>query len=211
MRFAHAISARLEGIVVILGIAYLDFVLWDPRPLPFERDLRFLVLLIFVPFILLVLISTWTIAIRLAFARLRGTMLDYRGRFMRLAHNLIVASYRGRYVSAWLMVGAAFQGIRSYQAHALLQMAYCCVAFGICMVDVVLSLDGSPGFLTARWYGFLMLGYALVFACSEWIAPAMRGDAVLSIIIYSSLAFSAFYSAAHADLLERPAGVTKSA
>ena len=211
MRLAHAIAARFEGLVVILGIAYLDFVLWDPSPLPFERDLRFLVLLIFVPFILLVLISTWTIAVRLAFARLRGAMVEYRGRFMRMAHNLVVASFRGRYVSAWLMVGAAFQGVRSYQSHALLQTAYCCVAFGICAVDVVLSLDGSAGFLTARWYGFLMLGYALVFACNEWIAPAMRGDAVLSIIMFSSFAFTAFYSAARADLLERSAGVTKSA
>uniref|UniRef100_E6Q3Q4 Uncharacterized protein n=1 Tax=mine drainage metagenome TaxID=410659 RepID=E6Q3Q4_9ZZZZ len=211
MRLAHAISARLEGIVVILGIAYLDFVLWDPNPLPFERDLRFLVLLLFVPFIFLVLISTWAIAVRLAFARLRGAVMDMSGRFMRMAHNLVVGSFGGRYVSSWLMVGAAFQGVRAYQAHSFLQTAFCCVAFGICAVDAVLSLDGSPGFLTARWYGFLMLGYALVFACSEWIAPATRGDAVLSTIMFSSLAFSAFYSAAHADLLERPAGVTKSA
>ncbi len=211
MRFAHAISARLEGIVVILGIVYLNLVLWAPNPSPFERDVRFVALLLIVPFILLVLISTWTIAARLAFARLRGAVVEYRGRFMHLAHNLVVGSFRGRYVSSWLMVGAAFQGVRAYQSHGILQAAFCCVAFGICAVDAVLSLDGSPGFLTARWYGFLMLGYMFAFACNEWLVPATRSGAVMSFIVFSSLAFAAFYADTHADLPERPRGVTESA
>jgi len=145
---------RLEGIVAILGMAYLNFILWDPNPSLLERDLRFVALLFFVPFIFLVLISTWAIVVRVAFARLCRAVLEYRGRFMRMAHNLVVNSFRGRYVSSWLMVGAAFRGVRAYQSHAFLQAAFCCVAFGICAIDTVLSLDGSSGFLTARWCGF---------------------------------------------------------